>query len=173
MNAVFADTFYWIAFTDPDDSLYKHAVELEAALRGSRIVTTDEVLTEFLTFFSGHEWLRRRAAATVRALLQDANVEVVPQSRESFQEGFDLYAARPDKRYSLTDCISMATMLRHNIKDVLTADRHCSHEGFRYYSERLLRSMRFSDAEARPSSTFLPVCSSRLARQDRRLRLAE
>jgi hypothetical protein len=33
-------------------------------------------------------------------------IALVPQSRESFLSGMALYGARPDKGYSLTDCIS-------------------------------------------------------------------
>ncbi len=53
------------------------------------------------------------------------------QTRESFQAGFDLYAARPDKGYSLTDCISMQTMRREGLTEVLANDRHFEQEGFR------------------------------------------
>jgi predicted nucleic acid-binding protein len=55
----------------------------------------------------------------------------MPQTRESFQAGFDLYAARPDKGYSLTDCISMQTMRREGLTEVLANDRHFEQEGFR------------------------------------------
>jgi len=41
-----------------------------------------------------------------------------------------LYEARPDKGYSLTDCISMQTMRREGITEVLTDDRHFEQEGF-------------------------------------------
>ena len=34
----------------------------------------------------------------------------LPQTRSSFLAGVELYRARPDKGYSLTDCISMQTM---------------------------------------------------------------
>ncbi len=100
-------------------------------LTGVPIVTTDEVLSEFLTFLSGNLWMRRRAVETVRELGRDPKVRIFPQSRHSFQAGFDLYAARSDKRYSLTDCIAMATMSREGITDVLTNDRHFEQEGFR------------------------------------------
>jgi predicted nucleic acid-binding protein len=49
----------------------------------------------------------------------------------SFQAGFDLYAARPDKGYSLTDCVSMNTMRREGLTEVLTNDRHFEQEGFK------------------------------------------
>ena len=58
-------------------------------------------------------------------------VRVIPQSHASFIAGFELYRARPDKGYSLTDCISMQTMRREGLTEVLTNDRHFEQEGFR------------------------------------------
>jgi predicted nucleic acid-binding protein len=55
----------------------------------------------------------------------------IPQSREGFLEGLALYEARPDKAYSLADCISMQTMRREGLTEVLTNDRHFEQEGFR------------------------------------------
>lgn len=78
-------------------------------LSGAMIVTTDEILTEFMAFFAVDPWLRQRAAVTVRRLLGDRQIRVVPQSREPFLDDLSLYEARPDKGYSLTDCISMQT----------------------------------------------------------------
>jgi predicted nucleic acid-binding protein len=95
------------------------------------LVTTDEVLTELLTYFakSRPPW-RTRAGLAVKALLSDLNVRVIPQSRPSFLSGLELYLARPDKGYSLTDCISMQTMRREGLTEALTNDRHFEQEGF-------------------------------------------
>ena len=60
-----------------------------------------------------------------------AAIEVLPQTRPSLLRGLDLYKARSDKSYSLTDCISMVTMQERNITDALTHDRHFAQEGFR------------------------------------------
>jgi predicted nucleic acid-binding protein len=68
---------------------------------------------------------------TVREILSAPAVHVIPQSHESFRSGFDLYAPRPDKGYSLTDCISMQAMRREGITEALTNDRHFEQEGFR------------------------------------------
>jgi hypothetical protein len=46
VSAVFADTFYWIALTSPDDASHLDALGLDEILAGATIVTTDEVLTE-------------------------------------------------------------------------------------------------------------------------------
>jgi predicted nucleic acid-binding protein len=56
---------------------------------------------------------------------------VIPQSRESFLAGLQLYRARPDKGYSLVDCISMQAMRKEGLSEVLTNDRHFEQEGFR------------------------------------------
>jgi uncharacterized protein len=75
--------------------------------------------------------MRYKAALNVQDILRDSTVRVVPQSRESFLAGLELYRARPDKGYSLTDCVSMHTMRLHGITDALTNDRHFEQEGFR------------------------------------------
>jgi predicted nucleic acid-binding protein len=131
VKAVFADTFYWIALSNPAETRYRDALALDIKIAGFLILTTDEVLSEFLTFFAGDRWLRERAIAAVKALARNRRVHINPQTRESFQAGFDLYASRPDKGYSLTDCISMQTMRREGLTDVLTNDRHFEQEGFR------------------------------------------
>jgi len=66
----------------------------------------------------------------VRRILDDRRVTVHPQSRESFLAGLHLYEQRYDKGYSLVDCISMTTMRRQGISEVLTNDRHFTQEGF-------------------------------------------
>lgn len=66
----------------------------------------------------------------VRRLLVKETVVVFPQSRGSFLDGLQLYEARLDKGYSLVDCISMATLRREGITDVLTTDCHFVQEGF-------------------------------------------
>jgi predicted nucleic acid-binding protein len=71
----------------------------------------------------------------VRAILDAAGVDVIAQSAESFLSGFGRYEDRPDKGYSLTDCVSVNTMDDERIHQVLTADRHFQQEGY----EALLR----------------------------------
>jgi predicted nucleic acid-binding protein len=61
----------------------------------------------------------------------NTNARVLAQSEESFQAGWALYVARPDKGYSMTDCISMAAMRREGIVHALTNDAHFEQEGFR------------------------------------------
>ena len=129
MTAVFADTLYWIAIFLPDDPWAKAAISVD--LSDVRLVTTEEVIGEFLTGISSYgEQTRLLACRFVREILADVDIEVVEQSHESFIGGLSLYERRPDKQYSLTDCISMNVMKRKGISKVLTNDRHLSQEGF-------------------------------------------
>lgn len=131
MKTVFADTVYWIAISSPKDQWRKAAQNAQERVGRVWIVTTDEVLSELLTLFSGPgEALRKQAAMTVRKILANPNVKVVPQSRNSFLEGLSLYEKRQDKGYSLTDCISMNVMKTRSITQVLTNDHHFEQESF-------------------------------------------
>ncbi len=110
-NAVFVDAFYWIAITNPGDSTHVAATAFDTSFSRPNIVTTEEVLTEFLTYFAGRgPMLRKKAAAITAAILTDPSIWVLPQTHESFLAGLALYAARFDKAYSLADCISMQSM---------------------------------------------------------------
>lgn len=60
----------------------------------------------------------------------DQSIDIAPQDRETFHAGLRLFRARPDKGYSLTDCISMECMSKRKLTDVLTNDEHFSQEGF-------------------------------------------
>ncbi len=94
-------------------------------------ITTEEVLAEFLTAVSAHgDHTRRLACRLVPEILNDPDIEVVSQSHESFLAGLALYERRPDKQYSLVDCISMNVTRQKDIQEILTNDRHFSQEGF-------------------------------------------
>ena len=131
MKSVFVDTVYWVGRASQWDQWHERARQLSELLGETRLVTTDEVLVEFLNFFSryGVE-MRRRAVAVARQILRDANIQVVPQTRASFESGVALYERRSDKEYSLTDCISMETMRNHGLTQVVTNDHHFTQEGF-------------------------------------------
>jgi len=95
------------------------------------LVTTDEVLSEFLNYFSAAGESKRRVVANMfEETMSHPRVLVIPQTRESLLRGFTLYKARADKGYSLTDCISMTAMRERNITEVLTHDQHFRQEGF-------------------------------------------
>jgi predicted nucleic acid-binding protein len=122
---------YWIAIANRKDQWHAKAVYVMRSLGQVTLVTTEEVLDEFLTYYSGHgPLLRINAVQTVEDALADPLVIVRPQTHQSFLSGLALYKARPDKEYSLTDCISMEGMRQDGITDILTHDNHFAQEGF-------------------------------------------
>jgi uncharacterized protein len=129
MKRVFADTFYWIALTDVRDSAHQQAAALSNEIKEWKLVTSDEMLIEYLTFFARFPGgLRRAAGDFADWIAQHSAFEVIAQSRETFEAGLRLYRARSDKAYSMTDCISMEMM---RLEAVLTNDHHFEQEGFR------------------------------------------
>jgi predicted nucleic acid-binding protein len=130
-RVLFADAFYWVALLNPGDASHVRVTSFSAALGATRLVTTDEVLTEVLNWFSrgGPHW-RGRAASLIRDLRNDSEVDVVPQTRADFDAALALYEARLDKGYSLTDCRSMAAMRALGVSEVLTNDHHFTQEGY-------------------------------------------
>ena len=131
MNELFVDTIHLVALVNPKDQWHQKAVEVETATRNFDLVTTEDILTEFLNFYSEHgEFMRMKVSAFVREILLDVRVKIIPRSETTFLEALELYESRLDKGYSLTDCISMNVCLEFSITEVLTHDHHFEQEGF-------------------------------------------
>ena len=134
MPAYFVDTWFFVARSDRSDSHYARAKRLHAALRQSTLVTHSAVLIEVLAYFSGYG-AHGRALAVGTARTVDREMTLVHVDQSLFMRAVDLYAARPDKEYSLVDCVSMIVMRQRGIRHVLTNDHHFRQEGFIVVSE--------------------------------------
>lgn len=129
MNPVFADSYYYLALVNRNDAAHKHAVELSNTAR-PRTITTAWVITE-LADAMAHSSQRGTFLALLEALETDPGVTIVAPSKDLYDAGLSLYARRPDKDWSLTDCISFVVMEQLGLKDALTADRHFQQAGFK------------------------------------------
>ena len=135
MRRYFVDTWYLIALTDRFDANHALALRIEPITRGHALVTHDAVLTEYLTFFAdAGSVTRQMAVRRVRAILEQPQWTVVRAS-DLFLFAIDLYSRRPDKEYSLVDCMSMTLMRERGITQVLTNDHHFRQEGFTVVNE--------------------------------------
>ncbi len=129
MNRVFADSLYFFAALNPRDKAHQKATEF-AAKHDERTVTTAWVLTELADGLAATP--QRGAFARLVARLQaDPHNEIVPPTEELMARGTELYDSRPDKEWSLTDCISFVVMQDREIADALTGDHHFEQAGFR------------------------------------------
>lgn len=128
MNAIFADTAYYLALLNSDDELHATALAATGTIQNA-VVTTAWVLTELADAMCRVRH-RKLASQFIRDLRSDSRVTVVPFSQDLFDSGFELFDSRADKDWSLTDCISFVVMSERGIREVLTADRHFEQAGF-------------------------------------------
>jgi len=128
MKTVFADTSYYIALTNPNDEYAAAACECTREL-GGELVTTAWVLTEVANHLRQAP-NRPLLLSLVADLRSDRRVTIVPPTLELFDRGLRLYGERPDKDWSLTDCISFVVMHERGISEALTGDHHFEQAGF-------------------------------------------
>lgn len=128
----FVDSFFYIALLNPRDAYHGRArqwAETQPAHLGHGW-TTHAVLLEVANALSSPTF-RRIAAEAIRKLYQSLELTIVPITSDLFERALALYEQRPDKEWSLTDCISFIVMQDNNISDALTADHHFEQAGFR------------------------------------------
>ena len=122
MSVVFADTSFYQALLSKRDNQHDHARETLAQLDAG-IVTTEYVFIELGSLMS-YGPARGLFVRLLQHARNDSFTELVPASAEIFNAGFTLFADRPDKNWSLVDCISFQLMRQRRIQDVLTYDHH-------------------------------------------------
>lgn len=129
MTSVFADTFFFLATLNTADPAHPRAIELSRQLNVRRL-TTAWVLTEVADALARHEH-RARFGELIALLRRNPQVTIVPASAELFERGVQFYTSRPDKDWTLTDCISFVVMADENLTDALTGDHHFEQAGFK------------------------------------------
>lgn len=129
MKAVFADAFYFVALLNRADQYHARAVAAARQLSGN-ILTTEWVLAEVADALAKSA-SRRLVVPFIRQLGQDPKAAIIPATHGLMETGLELYHARPDKDWPLTDCISFVVMDDEKLTDALTGDRHFEQAGFK------------------------------------------
>ena len=131
MRTVFADSGHWIALLHPRDQLHERAKAVVADLESVAVVTTQMALAEALNHLSREGGqLRSLAVQMVRELEDNPDVEIIPQTDSQFRAAVQVYAARNDQSWSLTDCASFTVMEERGITEALAYDRDFEQAGF-------------------------------------------
>jgi len=138
-ETVFWDTAAFVALGSADDELHDQAVEISQALarRNSHILTTSAVLTEVANTFSKSSWrsLARQLVESVQQSVEMRLATIIHIDTALWQQGWSLFLTRPDKNWSMTDCLSFVVMQDRRLQRAFTSDHHFEQAGF----ERLLR----------------------------------
>lgn len=128
MKAVFADSYYYLAFINPRDAGHQDTIRFAQSFVG-RTITTEWVLAEVADALSAPE--QRPLFLELLALLrQQPGLQIVEAEHRIFERGVELFEKRPDKAWSLTDCISFVVMHEHGILEDLTVDHHFEQAGY-------------------------------------------
>lgn len=132
MNTVFLDTGYVLALELSNDQNHRAAAQHWRGLkkRFPPLVTTSYVFDEVVTYFNSREY-HAKAVEVGNRLLNSPAVQFVQVDERLFMESWQYFQQHRDKDYSLTDCISFATMKRFKIEVALTFDRHFVQAGFK------------------------------------------
>ncbi len=128
MRTVFADSFYFFALLNGRDPAHEKAVAFVQSYHG-RMMTTSWILTE-LGDGLANPANRPAFLATLDTLRADPNIGVVGCGEELLEAGIDFFRQRPDKYWSLTDCLSFVVMQKEGITEALTGDKHFEQAGF-------------------------------------------
>jgi uncharacterized protein len=130
---IFLDTGYFVALFSLDDDLHDGAVAWSLQLNEPLLVT-EYVLWECVNTFSKPKD-RASAHALIEQVGSDPACELVRASPDLFAAGLRLHRDRPDKEWSLTDCVSFHVMQERGLTRALAYDIHFEQAGF----EALLR----------------------------------
>jgi predicted nucleic acid-binding protein len=129
---IFIDTAGWIALIYRHDDYHQQAKHIYAGLGHVKRMTTDAVLVESCNMF-GKVPLRPFAIALMEKIRKAKNLgvlEVVHVTETLIDRGCELFQRRPDKDWSMTDCISFVVMRDKGITKAFTTDHHFEQAGF-------------------------------------------
>jgi predicted nucleic acid-binding protein len=125
---VFGDAFYWVALLNRRDA-YHDRVKRQAIAYGGSILTTQWVLAEVADALAASK-ARESVRPFFQELASNDAFTLLDATGSLFRRGLGLYHDRPDKHWSLTDCISFVVMKEYGVSEALTGDQHFAQAGF-------------------------------------------
>ena len=128
-DALFVDTVFIQALFDKNDQHHAWAMRnLNLMQNATRVYVSEAVFVEVAAALSAVN--RLGAARFIRQCYITPNITVVPFDHNLFLRGLALYESRPDKNWSLVDCVSFLVMQDHAITAAMSTDHHFEQAGF-------------------------------------------
>jgi predicted nucleic acid-binding protein len=121
---IFVDTGAWAALFVPADPLHG-AARAWFQMNRDRLVTSDYVVDEVLTLLKTR-FSTQAASRAGQMLFGERLASLVYLTPEDVERGWKIFRSHTDKRWSFTDCSSLAMMQRMQISLAFTFDKHFS-----------------------------------------------
>lgn len=130
-TSFFIDTSGFFALLSAQDRDHRAAAALmkQAAQAGTRLVTSDYVLSETATLLKVRGGVHL-CEHLLTAVARSDKLVVVHVTPELFDQTAALFLHRQDQAFSFADCSSFCIMRRQGLLRVLTRDQHFQVEGF-------------------------------------------
>ncbi len=126
------DTLFIQALLNSKDRHHQQArVLLPRVYNAREVWVTEAVLVEVGNAFSAMN--RSAASQSIQQCYRTPNITVVTVDTVLLGRALQLYGARPDKDWGLTDCISFTLMSKNNLIEAATADFHFVQAGYRAF----------------------------------------
>ena len=128
---LFLDTSFLVALENRDDPFHGRAKQLDRQLM-SEACTLLLHWGILLEIGDGYARIGRRnkGLQLLEKLSREEGYHVYPLTESLLEQASDLYRARPDKDWGLTDCVSFILMRQEGISEALTADVHFRQASF-------------------------------------------
>lgn len=128
-SEILVDTSFVLALLNTKDQHHEAAVAMENGVPEVRLVVTRAVCMEIGNALTG-PLFRARAGDLLASMEDDPRFVILPWDERVYSSALGLFRNRPDKNWSLTDCISFVVMRGRGITEALTADNHFRQAGF-------------------------------------------
>ena len=126
---VYADTSYFLALVSSRDALHARAVAL-CEILAEPVVTSAWVIQELADTLASPP-SRAGFLHLLDTLVADPDTTIIEPDESLWRRGLVLYRSRPDRRWTLTDCLSFEIMRERGITRALTSDHCFEQAGFR------------------------------------------
>ncbi|MBW4514828.1 MAG: PIN domain-containing protein [Timaviella obliquedivisa GSE-PSE-MK23-08B] len=127
-SRLFLDTVFIQALYNSRDRYHAKALALLPQVEAAEVWITEAILIEVGNGLS--EVNRQGAVEFIQLCYQTPNIHVMSVDTALLDQALQLYAARNDKDWGLTDCISFVVMKNQNLSEAVTADEHFVQAGY-------------------------------------------
>ncbi|MDP1809034.1 MAG: PIN domain-containing protein [Actinomycetota bacterium] len=132
IDRVFVDTSAWIAFLDAGDDAHKAvAAGFSGAVRRARLLTTDYVIFETLTYLNCSLKNHDLAVAFYENCQDTVGLEIIPVPSEAAEAALaEFFFKFSDQAISVVDAVSFYIMKQLGLKYALAVGKHFIAAGF-------------------------------------------